>query len=94
MKVELADHVGKNVATGREVKFSQYRILVDGKLVGYKSWKSGTKIVFIGRLSPFDKEVVENEVSAMIAEDSEGVMPPDVSKEDVAEAEENHNDFD
>jgi hypothetical protein len=94
MKVELLPHVGNNVSTGKSQMFKQYKVVADGELVGYKSWRTGSKIVYIGLLSPMDRQVVESEVSAILSEESEGVSPPDVSEDDMAEQEEYHNDFD
>ena len=85
MKVELLPCDGKNLATGSNEVFKQYRVVVDDTLVGYKSWDFGSSICFIGRVSPVDKSLIEEEVSAMLGDSSSGVMPPEFDPDDLPE---------
>lgn len=93
MKIELLPHTGRNLATGEEVTFSQYRIIVNGELVGYKSWKFGTKCCFIGRLSPLDKSLIEEEITQRLGDDAGGVMPPEYDPNEDQSEEDYHDDF-
>jgi hypothetical protein len=81
MEVQLKACEGKNLATGRVESHEQYRVIVDGTLVGYKSWNFGSAICFIGRVSPTDKEQIESEVDLILGDGAKGVMPPEVPEE-------------
>ena len=94
MKVELTSHVAINLATGREQTIPQYRILVDGDLVGYKGWKFGSPCCFIGRfLSPADKIFIQEEIEGMIGDRSKGIEPMENTLDDNQDTEDYHDDF-
>ena len=93
MKIELLAFKSKNMATGEEQTFEQYKILVDGTLVGYKGWKFGSKCCFIGRLSPLDKGLIEEEISQRLGDNPSGVMPAEFDPEADNENEDYHDDF-
>ncbi len=92
MKVELLPCEGKNLATSILEVFEQYKVVVDGTLVGYKSWKFGKAICYIGRVSPVDRGLIEEEVNAILGDESSGVMPPEYEPKDANE-EDYHDDF-
>lgn len=94
MHVELQKHLSTNIATGRQVQFKQYRVVVDGTTVAYKSWATGSKICFVGRVSPLDREEIEKQVGNLLGGAPKSVQPPDVSKEDLDKEEEHYDDFD
>jgi len=93
MKVELLAFKSKNMATGEEQFFEQYKIVVDGTLVGYKGWKFGSPCCFIGRLSPLDKSLIEEEISQRLGDDTAGVMPAEYDPETDNENEDYTDDF-
>jgi len=92
MEVQLKACEGRNLATGKVESHEQYRVVVDGTLVGYKSWNFGSAICFIGRVSPTDKERIESEVDLILGDGASGVMPPEVPEE-VQKTEENFDDL-
>ena len=92
MEVQLKACEGRNLATGKMETHEQYQVVVDGTLVGYKSWKFGSAICFIGRVSPTDKEQIESEVDLILGDDAKGIMPPEVPEETEKE-EENIDDL-
>ena len=77
MKVELLPHKGINMATRQEETLPQYQVVVDGTLVGYKSWNFGSKIIFIKRLSPEDIAEVKNQVEHLLGDTAGHVNVPD-----------------
>ena len=81
MEVQLKPCEGRNLATGKVESHEQYRVIVDGTLVGYKSWNFGSAICFIGRVSPTDKEQIESEVDLILGDSAKGVMPPEAPEE-------------
>ena len=93
MKIELLAFKSKNMATGEEQTFEQYKIIVDGTLVGYKGWQFGSKCCFIGRLSPLDKGLIEEEISQRLGDNPAGVMPAEFDPEADNENEDYHDDF-
>ena len=98
MKVELLPHKGINMATRREETVRQYQVMVDGKLVGYKHWDFGSKIVFIATLSPEDIEEVKNQVEHLLGDTADHVNAPNEEKilakfEDDSDDEVQHDDF-
>jgi hypothetical protein len=80
MKVELLPHKGKNMATQKEETLPQYRVVVDGVCVGYKSWDYGSKIVFITRLSPEEVKVIKADVEHILGDTAGHVDAPDEEK--------------
>ena len=92
MKVELLSCEGKNMATGANEVFRQYRVVVDDVLVGYKSWNFRSTVCFVGRVSPVDKSLIEKEVDAILGDSSGGVMPPEFDPDDLPE-EDYEDDF-
>lgn len=92
MKVELLPCQANNLATGQKDVFKQYRVVVDGTLVGYKSWNFGSSICFVGRVSPVDKSLIEEQVNAILGDDAKSVMPPEHDASDLPE-EDYHDDF-
>ncbi len=92
MKVELLSCEANNMATGAKEVFKQYRVVVDDVLVGYKSWDFGSLICFIGRVSPVDKSLIEEEVAAILGDSPSGVMPPEFDPDDLPE-EDYEDDF-
>lgn len=93
MNIELVAFKSTNMATGEEVCFEQYKIIVDGTTVGYKSWKFGSPCCFIGRLSPLDKALIEEEISQRLGDEAAGVMPAEYDPVDENEDEDYHDDF-
>lgn len=92
MEVQLKACEGRNLATGKMETHEQYRVVVDGTLVGYKSWKFGSAICFIGRVSPADREKIESEVDLILGDDPKSVMPPEY-KEETEKEEETFDDL-
>ena len=97
MKVELHPHKGINMATRVEETLPQYQVILDGKVVGYKSWDFGSKILFVTRLSPEDVTEVKNQVEHILGDTAGHVSAPDSEKlleqhEDNQE-EVDHDDF-
>jgi len=88
MEVQLKSCEGKNLATGKVETHEQYRVIVDDTLVGYKSWKFGSAICFIGRVSPTDQERIESEVDLILGDDAKSIMPPEMPEETEEETEE------
>lgn len=92
MKVELRPHKGKNMATQKEETLPQYKVVADGKLVGYKSWNFGSKIVFIEKLSPEEIAQVKSDVEYILGDTAGHVNAPDeegiISKYDEESSEE------
>tara|TARA_R100000406_G_scaffold35731_1_gene23626 strand:+ start:4194 stop:4493 length:300 start_codon:yes stop_codon:yes gene_type:complete len=98
MKVELLPHKGINMATRQEETVRQYRVVLDGKLVGYKSWDFGSKVIFITKLSPEDIAEVKNQVEHLLGDTADHVNAPDEEKilakyEDNSDDEVHHDDF-
>lgn len=93
MKVELLNFVSTNLATGKEVILPQYKVVVDGTTVGYKGWKFGTPVCFIGRLSPTDKLFIQEEVQGLLGDNAGGVMPVEYSPEDSNDEDYVEDDF-
>lgn len=98
MKVELLPHKGINMATRQEETVSQYQVILDGKLVGYKSWDFGSKVIFITKLSPEDIAEVKNQVEHLLGDTADHVNAPDEEKilskyEDNSDDEVHHDDF-
>ena len=83
MDIKLETHKSTNIATKAEVTFPQYKVMVDGTCVAYKSWKPNTKVCFIGRVSPLDRKEIERVVGLLLQEDStRSVEPPEYNRED------------
>ena len=93
MEVQLKACEGRNLATGKMETHEQYQVVVDGTLVGYKSWKFGSVICFIGRVSPADKEKIESEVDLILGDDAKGIMPPEVPENETEKEEETFDDL-
>lgn len=100
MKVELLPHKGKNMATQQEETVPQYRVVVDGELVAYKSWNFGSKIIFIAKLSPEDIKEVKSQVEHILGDTAGHVNAPDEEKikakyeeQEAEEEEAAHDDF-
>lgn len=93
MEVQLKACEGKNLATGKVETHEQYQVVVDGTLVGYKAWKFGSAICFIGRVSPIDREKIESEVDLILGDDPKSVMPPEVPEEETEKEEETFDDL-
>ena len=93
MKVQLLPHTGANVATGKLQQLPQYRVVVDDELVGYKSWKHGSAICFIGRVSPLDQKQIEQEVMDLVGDNAGSVQPPEYDPSTVELEEEQYDDF-
>ena len=66
MNVELREHRGKNMATGKEVTLPQYQVFADGKRVGFLGWGDGKKICFSERIGPLEQRDVEAKVAALL----------------------------
>jgi hypothetical protein len=77
MKVELLPHRGINMATRKEETVPQYQVVLDGTLVGYKSWTYGSKIIFITRLTPEELAEVKDQVEHILGETAGHVNVPD-----------------
>ena len=80
MKVELLPHRGINMATRQEETIPQYQVVLDGALVGYKSWDFGSKIVFISKLTPEELTEVKNQVEHILGDTAGHVDAPDDEK--------------
>ena len=100
MKVELLPHKGKNMATQQEQQLPQYMVVADGELIGYKSWKFGSKIVLIKHLSPEDIKEVKNQVEHILGDTAGHVNAPNEDRilarheeEKAKEEEVQHDDF-
>lgn len=78
MKVQLLPHTGANMATGKPEQLPQYRVVVDDTLVGYKAWAHGSKVCFIGQVSPLDRKEIEQEVDNLVGDQAGSVQPPSV----------------
>lgn len=51
MKIELREHYGKNIATGKTIYLNQRRIFVDGRAVGFFHDKS-QNVSIVESISP------------------------------------------
>jgi len=80
MKVELLPHRGINMATRQEETIPQYQVVLDGALVGYKSWNFGSKIIFISKLSPEEVAEVKSQVEHILGDTAGHVDAPDEEK--------------
>jgi len=77
MQVQLLSHEAANFATGKRETLPQYKVVVDGTTVGYKSWKDGSKVCFIARISPLDKAEIEKQVEVILGSKVSSVEPAD-----------------
>lgn len=94
MDVVLGPHKGRNLATGVVQTHPQYRVLVDGTLVGYKSWTRGKAICFIGQISPADRLEIEQQVDNILGDGAGSIQPAPDTEEPSDEKEAAHDDFD
>lgn len=94
MKVELLPHKAVCLGTGKAVQFSQYRVVVDDVLVAYKAWKHGSKICFVGQVSPLDREEIEIQVQGILGDSAGSVLPPEADiVNEMKDEEQYHDDF-
>jgi len=82
MQIDLRPHVGKNVATKREIDLGQDRVFVDGELYGYVGRKPDAPILLIYADVPADtKDAIRAAVVAkyggQAATIAEPVMVPE-----------------
>lgn len=66
MHVALEQHIGKSMASGREVRLPQYRIRVDGVTCGYIGFHEGAKICLTQRFGPIERKEIERQVGELI----------------------------
>ena len=76
MKVELLPHKGRNIATREIQNLPQYQVVADGKVVGYKSWEFGSKIVFVQQLSPEAIDEIKRDVEYILGDTAGHVNAP------------------
>ena len=94
MKVKLVPHTGANIATGRVQELKQYKVLVDGNLVGFKSWDVGSPVCFCGTVSPIIKDLVLRGVNDILNDEARGVEPPEYDPSKDEKLEQEYDDFD
>lgn len=87
MKVELREHIGRNIATGKPVKLPQYRVFIDGRASGFIGWKAG-KLCLTAKFGPIEREEITTQVSAMMKREVSTTKMPDVPPELLAPEEE------
>ena len=66
MEVALEEHTGKSFATGRVVRFEQYRIRVDGEHAGFIGYAPGSKILLQPGYSPRQQAEIELQISKIL----------------------------
>ena len=99
MNVELKEHIGKSMASNREVKNKQYRILVDGKHAGYVAFHDGAPICLTRRFGPIEKKEIESQVATLLPGKRKPTgmapeVPEELMKKDNREEFADANDFD
>lgn len=81
MIVELREHIGTNIATGKPQKLSHYRVFVDGASVGFIGWHPGAKLLLTTRFGPLEREKIEGSVIDQLKRMVHSEMMPDVPAE-------------
>ena len=66
MDVKLEPFVGKSVASGREVRFDQYRIRVDGKHAGLIGTHEGARALMSTRFTPLEMKEIESQIEGIL----------------------------
>lgn len=91
--VELREHWGRNIATGKEVQFEQYRVFFNGRAVGFVGWGSG-RICLTERLGPIEQAAIERVVRERMDTDVTTSVLPEVPAGFLEREEEVDDDFD
>ena len=78
MDVTIEPFISASVATGKEVRFEQYRIRVNGQHAGYMGTKPGSKILLTTRFTPMEVSQIELEVAKAVGIVESG--PPELLK--------------
>ena len=81
MLVELRDHIGRNIATGKMESVGQCRVWIDGKPVGYIGWGIADKLILMKRYGPIEMKEIETKVAAMMERTVVSTTKPDVPAE-------------
>lgn len=94
MKVELKEHIGKT-PRGREVKFAQYRVFVEGKSSGLIGFASGSRLCLTTRFGPRERKQIEEAVANLLESDPvQSRQPANVPPEMMQPREEDELDAD
>ena len=80
-KVQLVEIVGKNLATGRQQRVPMYRILVNGRPVGFIGWKARCKALFTEKLGPLEVATIEREIGRIMNRTVSSRVVPEVPPE-------------
>ena len=94
MDIRLKEHRGRNIATGKEVYLGQYRIILDGRCIGYIRDKPGATVQLIERFSPIELEEITRQVQSMLPDAGAASMVPDVPIDALTTEDEYIDDFD
>lgn len=79
MKVSIEPHIA-HLSSGKEVRFNQYRIRVDGQHVGFVGFAENAKILLSVRFGPVELEEIKGEVSRLVKSEREikqAAQPPE-----------------
>jgi hypothetical protein len=69
-----------NIVTRELVTVAQYRIKLDGRVIGYKAWRPGSALMLLERVSPIEQGRIEQAVKDIIADPAfRTVVTPDVT---------------
>lgn len=90
--IELRQHIGNSIGSGREVKLSQDMILVDERLVGFIEHRKDAPIQLIEKVSEAEQAEIEARVVAKFGQEPETVGPPIVVTEELLDALEGNDD--
>lgn len=98
MAVRLEQHTGTGVRSKQIVRFDQWRVIEGRQMLGYLSFKPGSRICFvIPNLDPLEKKRIEEEALALTGWDEIGSsvqapeVPPELRKK---EDDEDYDDID
>lgn len=90
MKVAIEPHIA-HLASGKEVRFNQYRIRVDGQHVGFVGFAENAKILLSVRFGPAELTEIKDEVSRLVKSNrqiKQAAQPPEGFHDTIEEAEE------
>lgn len=94
MKVELREHLAKNLATKQMIRARHYRIYVDGRYVGLIGWQDGAKPCLKEEFSPRDSRILMQKI-AEFTEQAVGEPAVRPDDDDIPEEEDDaEEDFD
>lgn len=84
MAVRLEQHVATGIRSKRPVRFDQWRVIEDNRMLGYLAFNPGSRICFIiPNLDPLEKKRIEAEALALTGWEqmADSVSAPEVPPE-------------